>query len=149
MDGFVNRSLDKRRRLIHLPCKVHKELQDGSKLAKDLNELHEDPETTGKGGDLGKPYGEDSQEEEGEDSAGVRAALAALRFYKSAISPLLPPSCRYIPTCSEYAMESYKTYGCAKGTVLTAWRLSRCNPFGGRGYDPPQWPPPGLEWIFK
>ena len=45
-------------------------------------------------------------------------------------------------------MESYKRFGVAKGTVLTAWRLLRCAPWGGRGYDPPRWPPPGLEPLF-
>lgn len=46
------------------------------------------------------------------------------------ISPILPKSCRYVPTCSEYSMEAYKRYGVVKGTVLTAWRLCRCNPLG-------------------
>lgn len=46
------------------------------------------------------------------------------------ISPLLPKSCRFVPTCSEYSMIAYKKYGFAKGTVLTAWRLCRCNPLG-------------------
>ncbi|KAF0896940.1 hypothetical protein E2562_030787 [Oryza meyeriana var. granulata] len=51
-----------------------------------------------------------------------------LKFYKREISPLLPSSCRYVPTCSEYSMQAYKRYGVAKGTILTAWRLCRCNP---------------------
>ncbi|XP_058099298.1 UPF0161 protein At3g09310 isoform X3 [Magnolia sinica] len=55
------------------------------------------------------------------------------------ISPLLPSSCRYVPTCSEYSMQAYKKYGVAKGTILTAWRLCRCNPLGGSGFDPPRW----------
>ncbi|WVZ17558.1 hypothetical protein V8G54_010540 [Vigna mungo] len=70
---------------------------------------------------------------------GVKVALSMLRFYKREISPILPKSCRYVPTCSEYSMEAYKRYGVAKGTVLTAWRLCRCNPLGGHGYDPPRW----------
>uniref|UniRef100_A0A453HT53 Membrane protein insertion efficiency factor YidD n=2 Tax=Triticinae TaxID=1648030 RepID=A0A453HT53_AEGTS len=53
-----------------------------------------------------------------------------LKFYKREISPLLPSSCRYVPTCSEYSMQAYKRYGVAKGTILTAWRLCRCNPLG-------------------
>ncbi|KAJ0089306.1 hypothetical protein Patl1_31851 [Pistacia atlantica] len=53
-----------------------------------------------------------------------------LRFYKREISPILPKSCRYVPTCSEYSMQAYKKYGVVKGTVLTAWRLCRCNPLG-------------------
>ncbi|KAK1312389.1 UPF0161 protein [Acorus calamus] len=55
------------------------------------------------------------------------------------ISPILPNSCRYVPTCSEYSMIAYKKYGVVKGTVLTAWRLCRCNPLGGSGFDPPRW----------
>lgn len=70
---------------------------------------------------------EDRSEDQG---LGVTVALAVLRFYKREISPILPPSCRFLPTCSEYAMESYQTFGVGKGTVLTAWRLMRCNPFG-------------------
>lgn len=46
------------------------------------------------------------------------------------ISPLMPNSCRYVPTCSEYSMIAYKKYGVVKGSVLTAWRLCRCNPLG-------------------
>nr|XP_043636975.1 UPF0161 protein At3g09310 [Erigeron canadensis] len=70
---------------------------------------------------------------------GVKVALSVLRFYKSEISPLLPKSCRYIPTCSEYSMIAYKKYGVAKGSILTVWRICRCNPLGGSGFDPPRW----------
>ncbi|KQJ87071.1 UPF0161 protein At3g09310 isoform X2 [Brachypodium distachyon] len=73
------------------------------------------------------------------DDLGVNVALSMLKFYKREISPLLPSSCRYVPTCSEYSMHAYKRYGVAKGTILTAWRLCRCNPLGGQGYDPPRW----------
>ncbi|XP_056172273.1 UPF0161 protein At3g09310 isoform X2 [Syzygium oleosum] len=73
------------------------------------------------------------------NSLGVKAALGMLRFYKREISPILPNSCRYVPTCSEYSMAAYKKYGVVKGTVLTAWRLCRCNPLGGSGFDPPRW----------
>ena len=84
-----------------------------------------------------------------EDNPAVQAALAALRFYKAAISPLLPPSCRYIPTCSSYAMDAFSGYGFLRGGVLTAWRLLRCAPWGrGDRYDPVRWPPPGLEFLF-
>lgn len=62
--------------------------------------------------------------------------LAMLRFYKRAISPNLPPSCRYMPTCSEYAYEAVEKYGILKGGRLAIWRILRCNPFGGSGYDP-------------
>ncbi|KAG5042472.1 hypothetical protein AAZX31_03G056100 [Glycine max] len=86
---------------------------------------------------------EDSNPETVQDgevnSLGVKVALSMLRFYQREISPILPKSCRYIPTCSEYSMEAYKRYGAVKGTVLTAWRICRCNPLGGHGYDPPRW----------
>ncbi|KAK9123954.1 hypothetical protein Sjap_013556 [Stephania japonica] len=82
---------------------------------------------------------ETTAQEDEVKSVGVKAALSMLRFYKREISPLLPNSCRYVPTCSEYSMEAYKRYGVVKGTVLTAWRLCRCNPFGGSGFDPPRW----------
>ncbi|KAL5709566.1 hypothetical protein ACHQM5_020241 [Ranunculus cassubicifolius] len=78
------------------------------------------------------------KDEEVED-LGVKAALSMLKFYKREISPLMPNSCRYVPTCSEYSMIAYKRYGVAKGTILTAWRLCRCNPLGGSGFDPPRW----------
>ncbi|KAJ0962450.1 hypothetical protein J5N97_030278 [Dioscorea zingiberensis] len=85
------------------------------------------------------PDRKESRDEEVKD-LGVRAALSMLKFYKREISPLLPSSCRYVPTCSgEYSMEAYKKYGVAKGTILTAWRLCRCNPLGGSGFDPPRW----------
>mmetsp|Transcript_6293 Transcript_6293/g.13852 ORF Transcript_6293/g.13852 Transcript_6293/m.13852 type:complete len:222 (-) Transcript_6293:472-1137(-) len=83
-----------------------------------------------------------------EDTVPVKVALAMLRFYKAGISPLLPSSCRYLPTCSEYSMDSYRKFGVWKGTVLTAWRLLRCNPWGSSGYDPPVWPPKGLELVY-
>ncbi|KAJ6968685.1 hypothetical protein NC653_036612 [Populus alba x Populus x berolinensis] len=76
---------------------------------------------------------QDEEEDHVENSLGVEAALSMLRFYKREISPLLPNSCRYVPTCSEYSMEAYKKYGVVKGTVLTAWRLCRCNPLGNVG----------------
>ncbi|PNX76539.1 hypothetical protein L195_g032491, partial [Trifolium pratense] len=68
------------------------------------------------------------------------------------ISPILPRSCRYVPTCSEYSMEAYKRYGFFKGTTLTVYRVCRCNPLGGSGYDPPRWfgeirPPPEEEQL--
>jgi uncharacterized protein len=59
-----------------------------------------------------------------------------LRFYKAAISPLLPPSCRFVPTCSEYAMEAVRKYGALKGSWMGLRRLLRCHPFHEGGYDP-------------
>ncbi|XP_062183362.1 UPF0161 protein At3g09310 isoform X2 [Phragmites australis] len=80
-----------------------------------------------------------ADDEEEVNDLGVNVALSMLKFYKREISPFLPSSCRYLPTCSEYSMQAYKRYGVVKGTILTAWRLCRCNPLGGYGYDPPRW----------
>ncbi len=59
-----------------------------------------------------------------------------LRTYKRYLSPLLPPSCRFTPTCAEYAIEAVSKYGIFRGLFLTCWRLLRCNPFCRGGYDP-------------
>jgi len=59
-----------------------------------------------------------------------------LRAYKWAISPLFPPSCRYVPTCSEYAMEAVERYGALRGIGMALARLLRCHPFARGGYDP-------------
>jgi uncharacterized protein len=67
----------------------------------------------------------------------VRIVLVSLlRFYKAAISPLLPPSCRFVPTCSEYAREAIERYGALRGSYLGARRILRCHPFHPGGYDP-------------
>ena len=57
-------------------------------------------------------------------------------FYRACISPMLPPCCRFTPTCSQYALEALKKHGAFKGTYLTIRRLLRCHPWGGSGYDP-------------
>ena len=62
--------------------------------------------------------------------------LVALRAYKWAISPLLPPSCRYVPTCSEYAREAVERYGALRGAWMASRRILRCHPFVKGGYDP-------------
>jgi hypothetical protein len=59
-----------------------------------------------------------------------------LRTYKRAVSPLLPPACRYFPTCSEYTMEAVSRYGAMRGLWLGLKRLSRCHPFHAGGLDP-------------
>ncbi|NLT39899.1 MAG: membrane protein insertion efficiency factor YidD [Clostridiales bacterium] len=61
---------------------------------------------------------------------------ALIRFYQKHISPLKRPSCRFIPTCSSYALEAIEKYGAFKGGLLTLWRILRCNPFCKGGYDP-------------
>lgn len=62
--------------------------------------------------------------------------LALIRFYQLAISPLIPPRCRYTPTCSQYAVEAIQKYGACKGGYLATKRICRCHPFGSSGYDP-------------
>ncbi|MCD7936151.1 MAG: membrane protein insertion efficiency factor YidD [Tannerellaceae bacterium] len=62
--------------------------------------------------------------------------LLPVYFYRYCISPLTPASCRYVPSCSQYAVEALKKYGPLKGSWLTCKRLSRCHPWGGSGYDP-------------
>ena len=62
--------------------------------------------------------------------------LKFVRFYQVAISPMLPPRCRYTPTCSQYAVEALQKHGACKGSRLTLRRVCRCHPFGGSGYDP-------------
>ncbi|MBX5479457.1 MAG: membrane protein insertion efficiency factor YidD [Pyrinomonas methylaliphatogenes] len=62
--------------------------------------------------------------------------IALLDFYKAAISPLLPPACRFVPTCSEYAREAIMRYGVWRGSWMSVRRLLRCHPFGAGGYDP-------------
>ena len=68
-----------------------------------------------------------------------RFLMACVRFYQRSVSPLFPPRCRFIPTCSEYALLALEKYGAAKGLWLTVKRLSKCHPFH-RGehdyYDP-------------
>jgi putative membrane protein insertion efficiency factor len=63
-------------------------------------------------------------------------ALFVIGIYRQAISPLLPPACRFLPTCSEYGYEAIARYGILAGGRLAVWRILRCNPFGGSGYDP-------------
>ena len=62
--------------------------------------------------------------------------LVLIRGYQLMISPLLGSNCRFMPTCSEYAMESLKSHGLIKGSYLTIKRIGKCHPWGGHGYDP-------------
>ncbi len=62
--------------------------------------------------------------------------IGIVKLYQAIVSPLMPMSCRHIPTCSEYTIEALKTFGFFKGSYLSIKRLLRCRPGGSRGYDP-------------
>ena len=66
----------------------------------------------------------------------TKLLLLPIWFYQHCISPFTPPSCRFTPTCSEYARQALMKYGPIKGTWLACKRLLRCHPWGGSGYDP-------------
>lgn len=71
----------------------------------------------------------------------LRSALSGIltlgiRFYQKCLSPLFPSSCRYTPTCSQYAIEAIRIHGPLRGSWLAIRRIARCNPWGGHGYDP-------------
>ena len=69
-----------------------------------------------------------------------RLFILPIRLYQILLSPVLPHSCRFIPSCSAYAVEAIMTHGVLRGSWLTLRRLCRCHPWGGSGYDPV--PPP-------
>ena len=62
--------------------------------------------------------------------------ILLIRGYQLIVSPILGSNCRFMPTCSEYALESLKAYGLIKGTFLTIKRIGKCHPWGSNGYDP-------------
>jgi len=66
----------------------------------------------------------------------VTILILPIRFYQYAISPYLAPSCRHVPTCSQYAIEALKIHGVFKGLYLAVRRILRCHPWGTQGYDP-------------
>lgn len=71
-----------------------------------------------------------------QDPVIARLLIAALRFYKRWISPMLGPRCRFHPTCSEYAMQAVARYGAGRGAWLAARRVLRCHPLNPGGHDP-------------
>lgn len=79
-------------------------------------------------------------------SLGRRMVLAPIHAYRRWISPALPSTCRYYPSCSSYALEAIETHGVLKGLLLAAWRLARCNPWTRGGVD--HVPEPG-EWRYR
>ncbi len=62
--------------------------------------------------------------------------ILPILFYQRFVTPFTPPSCRFTPTCSEYARQALMKHGPVKGLLLAVWRVLRCNPWGGSGYDP-------------
>jgi putative membrane protein insertion efficiency factor len=76
------------------------------------------------------------QQAPGRRSAGVWVLVALLTLYRRLVSPLLPPSCRFYPSCSAYALEAVQVHGALRGSWLAARRLSRCHPFHAGGLDP-------------
>lgn len=74
----------------------------------------------------------------------ARVMIGAIRWYQRFISPLLGHNCRFVPTCSQYAIQALQVHGALKGTLLSVWRILRCNPFGKFGFDPV---PPRGRWT--
>lgn len=62
--------------------------------------------------------------------------ILLIRFYQKVLSPGMPSVCRFTPSCSQYALEAFQKYNPIKAFCLSAWRILRCNPWGGSGYDP-------------
>ncbi|MCR5455630.1 MAG: membrane protein insertion efficiency factor YidD [Bacteroidales bacterium] len=75
-----------------------------------------------------------------------KAYLLPVYFYRIAISPILPNSCRHTPTCSQYCIQAVSKHGIIIGTLLAAFRILRCNPWGSHGYDPV--PEKGQRWEY-
>ncbi len=65
-----------------------------------------------------------------------KLAVGAIKAYKRTVSPLLPPSCRFTPSCSQYTLTAIERYGLLKGGIMGATRILRCNPFSKGGFDP-------------
>ena len=84
------------------------------------------------GGDSGRP--EKVRKGPGKFLSGF--AISLIKFYQRAISPSLPHTCRFYPTCSNYSIEAIKKYGILKGGLMSIWRILRCNPLNPGGYDP-------------
>jgi putative membrane protein insertion efficiency factor len=63
-------------------------------------------------------------------------ALKFIRGYQRGVSPLLPASCRFVPSCSDYGYQAIEKYGIIRGGAMAVWRVLRCNPFNKGGYDP-------------
>jgi len=76
-----------------------------------------------------------------------RIGIFLVRCYQRCLSPLIPPCCRFEPTCSNYAIEAFRKKGLIRGLFLAVWRILRCNPWGKGGYDPVEKPTPGEKAV--
>jgi putative membrane protein insertion efficiency factor len=72
------------------------------------------------------------------DGLGVRISIWLIMCYKASIGRYLGGQCRFVPSCSDYAIQSLKLFGFFKGAYKSVYRILRCNPLGGKGYDPPE-----------
>ena len=95
--------------------------------------LQPDANHCGTGGNTDKTAGSDS---ECRGSIAARAAIALIRVYQKTISPWLPCCCRFEPSCSHYGVDAFRKRGFLAGSILTIWRVMRCQPFCRGGYDP-------------
>ena len=66
----------------------------------------------------------------------IQILIKVIKIYQFFISPILGQNCRYLPTCSEYSIQSFQQFGIVKGFVLSIKRISKCHPWGNHGYDP-------------
>ncbi len=113
-------------------ARIVKEIDKSSPTSSVAKASPDRPEQTAKA-----PSAQVNQADSQQLSLAVRLLSFPVKFYRTCISPLLPPSCRFTPTCSQYALEALRVHGALKGTWLTIWRLLRCNPFNRHvGYDP-------------
>ena len=74
--------------------------------------------------------------------------IGLVRAYQLVLSPHMGNTCRFYPTCSQYAIQAFRRYGAVRGLILSVYRLARCHPWGDHGYDPPRWfgePPPTVQ----
>lgn len=108
-----------------------------ARIVKEIEKANPTPPATESATDRQEQTAQAEQDNSQQLSLAVRLLSYPVKFYRHFISPLLPPSCRFTPTCSQYALEALRVHGALKGSWLTIWRLLRCNPFNRHvGYDP-------------
>jgi putative membrane protein insertion efficiency factor len=146
----VTSSSTQRRRLVSVSIRSSSDKAPAAETAEKVEKVETAEESSTGRETVDRRADSASQVDEFDDKSEtlpVKIALSMLQFYKTGISPLMQPSCRFQPTCSSYAVDAYTRYGVTKGTIMTAWRLFRCTPWGDRGYDPAVWPPKGLQFL--